>query len=146
MYSYRYNWQVTQTTPGNKYTLTCIDLLISYVIAVPMLNKTAESVVEAYLSGILSGTDASMVCLLDNGSELRNNQMNTVLKQLGIKHIFSNPYRPQGNSCIENIHNFLKRTLSFHLAQMQSEIGSYHLPATASIQLLQLMTWKVHFF
>ena len=29
-----------------------------------------------------------MVCLLDNGSELKNNQMNTVLKQLGIKHIY----------------------------------------------------------
>ena len=111
-----------------------------------MPNKTAESVVEAYLSGILSRTGASMVCLLDNRSELKNSQMNTVLKQLGIKCIFSNPYRPQGNSCIENIHNFLKRMLSFYLAQMQSGIGSYHLPATASIQLLQLMTWKVHFF
>ena len=29
---------------------------------------------------------------------------------------------------------------------MQNGIRSYHLPATASIQLLQLMTWKVHFF
>ena len=36
--------------------------------------------------------------------------MNTVQAQLGIKQIFSNPYRPQGNSQIENVHNFLKRT------------------------------------
>ena len=82
------------TTSGNSYTLTCIDLLTSYVIAVPMPDKTTESVVEAHLSGILPRTGASMVCLSDNGSELKNNQMNTVLKQLGIKHIFSNPYRP----------------------------------------------------
>ena len=88
------------TTSGNKYTLTCIDLLNSYLIAVPMPDKTAESMVEAYLSGILSRTCASMVCLSDNRSELKNNQMNTILKQLGIKHIFSNlqtkrqlPYR-----------------------------------------------------
>ena len=79
------------TTAGYKYVLTCIDLLSSYVIAVPMLDKTAESMVEAYLSGILSRTGASMVCLSDNRSELKNNQMNNVLKQLGIKHIFSNP-------------------------------------------------------
>ena len=72
------------TTSGNKYALTCIDLLTSYVIAVPMPDKTAESVVEAYLSGILSRTGASMVCLSDNGPELKNDQMNTVLKQLGI--------------------------------------------------------------
>ena len=59
------------TSSGNRYALTCIDLLISYVIAVPMLDKTAGSVVEAYLSGILSRARASMVCLLDNSSELQ---------------------------------------------------------------------------
>ena len=42
--------------------------------------------------------------------------MNAVLTQLGIKHIFSNPYRPQGNSHIENIHNFLKRMLTKFLS------------------------------
>ena len=86
-----------------------------------------------------------MVCMSDNGSELKNSQMNTVLKQLGIKHIFSNPYRPQGNSCIENVHNFLPRKLSFYLVQMQNGIRSYHLPATVSTQPLQVMIWKAHF-
>ena len=36
-----------------------------------MPDKTAESVVEAYLLGILSRPGASMVCLLDNGSDLK---------------------------------------------------------------------------
>ena len=65
-----------------------------------MPDKTAKSEVEVYLSGILSRTWVSMVCLLDNGLELKNNQINKVLKQLSIKHIYSNPYRPQGNSGI----------------------------------------------
>ena len=60
------------TSSGNKYTLTCIDLLASHVIAVPMLDKTTESIVEAYLPGILSRAGASMVCLSDNGSELKS--------------------------------------------------------------------------
>ena len=38
--------------------------------------------------------------------------MNTVLKQLGIKYIFSNPYIPKGNSHTENMQNFLRRTLT----------------------------------
>ena len=109
------------TTSANKYALTCIDLLTSYEIAVPIPDKTTETMVEAYLSGILSRTGASMVCLSDNGSELKNNQMNTILKQLGIKHIFSNPYRPQGNSHIENVHNFLKRTLTKFLSSSDAE-------------------------
>ena len=38
-----------------------------------MPDKTTESMVEAYLSGILSRTGASMVYLSDNRSELKNN-------------------------------------------------------------------------
>ena len=86
-----------------------------------MLNKTAESVVEAYLSGILSRARASMVYLSDNGLELKNSQMNTVLKHLGIKYIYSNPYRPQGNSRIENSHNFLKGSLTKFLSSLDAE-------------------------
>ena len=109
------------TSSGNKYALTCIDLLTSYVIAVPMLDKTVNSVVEVYLSGILSRAGASMVCLLDNDFELKSNQMNTIWKQLGIKHIYSNLYRYQGNSRIENVHNFLKRMLTKFLSSSDTE-------------------------
>ena len=104
------------TSSGNKYALTCIDMLTLYVITVPMLDKTADSVIEAHLSGILFRAGVSMVCLSDNGTELKNNQMNTILKQLGIKHIYSNPYRPQGNSRIEIVHTFLKRILTKFLS------------------------------
>ena len=109
------------TSSGNRYALTCIDLLTFYVIAVPKPDKIAESVVEVYLSGILSRAGASMVCLSDNGLELKNSQMNTVLKQLGIKCIYFNPYQPQGNSRIENVLNFLKRMLTKFLSSLDAE-------------------------
>ena len=77
------------TSSGNRYALTCIDLLTSYIIAVPMLDKTAESVVEVYLSGILSRARASMVCLLDNGSELKKQPNEYSFKAVRHKmHIF----------------------------------------------------------
>ena len=47
--------------------------------------------------------------------------MNTVLKQLGIKCIYSNPYRPQGNSRIKNVYNFLKRTLMKFLSSSDAK-------------------------
>ena len=47
--------------------------------------------------------------------------MNTILAQLGIKQIFSNPYRPQGSSQIKNIHNFLKRTVTKFLSSSDAE-------------------------
>ena len=36
----------------------------------------------------------------------------SICDTLGIKGIYSNPYYPRGNSRIENIHNFLKRTMA----------------------------------
>ena len=113
--------KLPRTSKGNRYALTCINLLTSYIIAVPIPNKASESIVEAYLSGILSRTGASMVCHSDNGSQSKNSQMNTILAQLGIIQIFSNPYKPQGNSCIESIHNFLKRTLTKFLSSSGAE-------------------------
>ena len=35
----------------------------------------------------------------------------SVFDSLGIKCIYSNPYYPQGNGRIENVHNFLKHTI-----------------------------------
>ena len=35
----------------------------------------------------------------------------SVFDNLGIKHIYSNPYYPMGNSKIENVHNLLKCTI-----------------------------------
>ena len=73
--------------------------------------------VQAYLSGILSRTGASMVFC--QTTDL--NWKTVKWKQLGIKYIFSNPYRPQGNSCIENVHNFPKRTLTKFLSSTDAE-------------------------
>ena len=63
--------ELPTTSSDNRYMLICIDLLTSYVIVVQIPNKAAESVVDAYLSGVLLRTGVSMVCLLDNSSELK---------------------------------------------------------------------------
>ena len=46
--------------------------------------------------------------LQDNGAEFKNEQLMAVFNTLSIKHIYSNPYYPKGNSRIESVHNFLK--------------------------------------
>ena len=64
----------------------------------------------AYMKEILSKTSCPKYILQDNGTEFRNEQL--MFNNLGIKHIYSNPYYPKGNSRIENIHNFLKHTIA----------------------------------
>ena len=47
----------------------------------------------------------------DNGTEFQNNLIDQVLKQLGIKLIFSAPYHPQSSGKLEGFHKYLKPTL-----------------------------------
>ena len=97
---------------GNRYALNFMYLLTSYLIAVPMKSKTAEEVTMAYVKHILHTTSCSRFILQDNGTEFKNSQLIATFKSLGIKPIYSNPYRPQGNFRLENAHNFLKHTIS----------------------------------
>ena len=52
-----------------------------------------------------------MAILSGNGTEFKNNVLNEVCDQLGIKGLFASPFHPQGNAKVENVHNFLKRTI-----------------------------------
>ena len=76
--------------------------------------------------------------------------MNTVLKHLGIKHIFSNPYRPQGNSHIENVHNILKYTLTKFLSSSDTEwnrilpIACYCFNSTPTANDLESPVFLIH--
>ena len=97
---------------GNKYELTFMCLKISYLTVVPLKSKTAKEVTMAYIKHILPTTSCSTFILQDNGTEFKNSQQVATLKSLGIKPIHRNPYRPQGNSRLENAHNFLKHTIS----------------------------------
>ena len=67
----------------------------------------ADEVSVAYIKEILLKTLCSKFILQDNGTEFKNDQLMSLFDTLGIKHIYSNPYYPQGNGRIENVHNFL---------------------------------------
>ena len=100
------------TSKGNRHALMFICLLTSYLIAVPLKRKTVDEVSMAYIKEILPKTSCSKFILQDNGTEFKNDQLMSVFDTLGIKHSYSNPYYPQGNKRIENVHNFLKCTIA----------------------------------
>ena len=97
---------------GQKYALTFMCLLTSYLITVPLKSKTAEEVTMAYIKHILPTTSCSTFIFQDNGTEFKNSQLVATFKSSGIKPIYTNLYRPQVNSRLEKAHNFLKHTTS----------------------------------
>ena len=74
---------------GNQYALTVICVLNTYVISIPLVDKSAHTVVTGYLEDIYCICRGCKTILSNNGSELRNLLFSKVAIQLGIKHMYS---------------------------------------------------------
>ena len=108
----------TRTTSGHEYALTMICMLTGYMFCIPLKMKSAEEIVEKYLTHVTFTFGVSRKILSDNGTEFKNSLFEEVAKQLGIEcKIYSPVYRPQANSRIEGFHKFLKECISMHLVR-----------------------------
>ena len=77
------------STSGNKHILTIIDHLTGWPEAFPILDKSADTIVSAFINKYLPVHMCPRYILSDNGTEFKNNLMDQVLKQLGIDWTFS---------------------------------------------------------
>ena len=100
---------------GNKYMLTVIDMLTGFTMAVPIKNKNAETICDAYRNHVYCTFGGSSRILTDNGSEFKNQEMRQVCKTLGVKHIFSPVYTPESNGHLEGWHRFFKACIAKHI-------------------------------
>ena len=100
---------------GNKYVLTVIDMLTGFTMAVPIKNKNAETICDAYRNHVYCTFGESSRILTDNGSEFKNQEMKQVCETLGVKHIFSPVYTPESNRRLEGWHKFFKACIAKHI-------------------------------
>ena len=100
---------------GNKYVLTVIDMLTGFTMAVPIKNKNAETICDAYRNHVYCTIGGSSRILMDNGSEFKNQEMRQVCETLGVKHIFSPVYTPESNRRLEGWHRFFKACIAKHI-------------------------------
>jgi hypothetical protein len=102
---------------GNKHAVTVIDMLTNFFWCIPIPEKTAVEVARAYIHGVYCGYGGSIKLLTDNGTEFKNALFDQLSEQMGMEHRFSSPYHPQGNSRIENAHQFIKNHIRKHHEQ-----------------------------
>ena len=100
---------------GNKYVLMVIDMLTGFSIAVPINNKNAEMICDAYRNHVYCTLGESSRILMDNGSQFKNRDMQEVCQTLGLKHIFSPVYTPQSNGRLQGWHRFFKACIAKHI-------------------------------
>ena len=96
------------SSKGNRFCLTVVDMLTDYTMAVAIPNKSAETMVKAYMDHIYS----IFGMLTDNGSEFRNDVFDEVCDKLGIKRVYSPVYTSQSNGKLEGFHQFFKACIS----------------------------------
>ena len=103
------------TSAGNKYILTVIDMLMGYMVAVPIPEKKSETVCGAYRDNVYCTFGGSSRILTDNGTEFKSQEMKAICEELNIKHVFSPVYTPQANGRLEGWHHFLKACIAKHI-------------------------------
>ena len=80
------------TSRGNCFILTFIDMLTGLTIAVPIKDKAASTVCDAYRAQVYCIFGGSARILTDNGTEFKNEQMDELCKQLDVKRVYSPVY------------------------------------------------------
>ena len=111
------------STSGNKYILTIIHYLTGWPEAFPILDKSPDTRVSAFINHYLPVHMCPRYILSHNRTEFKNQLMDKVLQQLGIDHILSAPYHPQSNGKLEVFHKYLKPTLK-NLCEKDQQIGT----------------------
>ena len=100
----------TRTTRGNRDILTVMCLLTKFLIAVPMPNRTASDVAQAFLLNVLPfGVPKKL--LSHRGNEWTTEAWTKVLALLEIKRAWTTPYYPQCNGAIERARKDLNAAL-----------------------------------
>ena len=120
------------STQGNKYALTVICMLTGYTWCIPIADKSAETVVKAYVRGVYSKYGGSRKILSD---KFKNILFEQVAKDLGIEHkVYSPPYHPASNGRIEGFHSFLKACLVKHISSSMEWDEMAHMRVTGELQ------------
>ena len=106
------------SSQGNKFALTVICMLSGWTWCIPIVDKSAPVMLQAYLKNVHHLFGPSQKILSDNGSEFKNQLFKTVAQELGIEHKeYSPAFHPQSNGWIEGFHAYLKACLAKHVSQ-----------------------------
>ena len=110
-----------QTSKGNRYMLTVIDMMTGYTIVVAIPDKRTETVCKAYRDNVYCTFGGSSRILTDNGTEFKRKEMKQICEDLDIKQVFSPVYTPQANGRLEGWHRFLKSCIAKHIRGAEVE-------------------------
>lgn len=120
------------TYDGAPYTvLTMVDSLTKWAEAVIMDDKAdASTTASMFLRTWVCRFGVPSVIVTDQGKVFKSTLLNYLCDRLGIRHIYSAVYHPEGNAPIESFHSKLAALLRHHVHE--------HLPFAEALDLALL--------
>ena len=89
------------TNRGNRYIRALTDVLSKFVITRAVRDCTGETAARFLKEDVICKYGTPKCILTDNGTHFTSAMMNSLLKELGVTHLYSTPYHPQTNGQIE---------------------------------------------
>ena len=96
---------------GHKYLLTMVDRFTRWPVAVPLVDITAQSVVDGFVFGWIQTFGVPSTITSDRGSQFSSAVFQQLTRTWGIKTIMTAPYHPEANGMVERFHRRLKEAL-----------------------------------
>ena len=96
---------IEKDTGSYNYILTMRDRSTGFLATVPIIDKKAETVRDAFIQNWCGHYGIPQVIMTDNGREFSNSIITRTCEELGIDQRFTPPYSPQTNGFIERVHN-----------------------------------------
>ena len=104
-----------ETADGQKYILAVVDFLTRYSILIPIKNKEAITVTEAFRKKVFSQFGVPRILLSDCGTEFKNNTMTSLCKEYRVKKVEVAPAKPNSNGLVERVNQKTIRSLKHYL-------------------------------
>ncbi|HWV44813.1 MAG TPA: reverse transcriptase domain-containing protein, partial [Nitrospira sp.] len=102
---------VDKTERGNRYLLVFTDYFTRYVVAVPTVDCTAETVAREFVDKIVTKFGAPRELFTDNGPAFASEVVNAICKMAGTHKLFTTAYRPQANGMVERWNGTVAQSL-----------------------------------
>ena len=100
-----------------EFLIVFVDCYSRYTILVPSSNHTASTVSEALLRHVVPYFGTPRRLLSDRGREFVGDVWGKLMRSLGIQHVLTSPYHPEGNAINERSHRTLNNMLRARLLE-----------------------------
>ena len=96
---------------GFKHLLTAVDRYTRWPVAIPLVDTSAESVLEAFAHGWVATFGVPASITRDRGSQFMSAIWTQLMSSWSIKSHLTTAYHPESNGMVERLHRRLKESL-----------------------------------